>query len=300
MEKIFKFTSKQDGLVLEGICMEPDNQAKGIIQIVHGMAEHKERYLPFMRYLCAKDYVVIIHDHRGHGQSIKESDDLGYFYDTAGKSIYMDAHDIGLEFKEQYQLPLILFGHSMGSLVVREICKYYDKDIDQLIVCGSPSQNKAVDAAILLTKGLSKIYGDHHRSRFINNLAFSSYDKKFKGLKNAWLSENEKNVLVYNDDPLCGFTFTLNGFLNLFLLMKDVYDLNNWKITKPHLPILFIAGSEDPCINSKEDWLEAQNLLRKIGYDNIQNHLYEHMRHEILNEDNALRVYEDVLSFIEY
>ena len=101
MERIFKFESKQDGLELEGIYMEPENKKKAIIQIVHGMAEHKERYLPFMRYLCNQGYVVVIHDHRGHGQSIKHTDDLGYFYDETGTYIYLDAHDIGMKFKKE-------------------------------------------------------------------------------------------------------------------------------------------------------------------------------------------------------
>ena len=300
MERIFKFESKQDGLELEGIYMEPENKKKAIIQIVHGMAEHKERYLPFMRYLCNQGYVVVIHDHRGHGQSIKHTDDLGYFYDETGTYIYLDAHDIGMKFKKEYNLPLYLMGHSMGSLVVREVCKYFDKDIDKLIVCGYPSKNDAIESAITLTKFLMKLQGKKHRSSLIQHIAFSSYSKRFNdSLENTWLSENKENVYTYNEDPLCGFTFTLNGFLNLFSLMNDVYNASQWKCDHKELPILFIAGEKDPCIDTKEKWIEAQNFLKQLGYQSIQNHLYENMRHEILNEKEHEIVYKDILDFLE-
>ncbi|MGM9948214.1 alpha/beta fold hydrolase [Floccifex sp.] len=300
MERIFTFYSKQDGLKLEGIYMEPEIEKKGLIQIVHGMAEHKERYLSFMRFLCQQGYVVFIHDHRGHGQSVKENDDLGYFYDNTGTYIYLDAHDIAMKFKQKYQLPLIVFGHSMGSLVVREMLKYFDKDMDALIVCGSPSENKSISLALTLNKVLTKIKGEHHRSQLMNSLAFSSYSKRFKEKdKNCWLSTNQENVSQYNRDPLCGFCFTLNGFFNLFCLMKDVYDPDNWQVKHKDIPIFFIAGKDDPCIGSYSQWIQAQDFLKQRGYLSIQNQIYENNRHEILNEDNYLDVYQDVLSFIK-
>ena len=300
MEKTFKFESKCDGLVLDGICIEPEGEIKGIFQIAHGMAENKERYLGFMKVLADNGYVAVITDHRGHGKSIKSSDDLGYFYDTSCTYIYRDIHDVGMYFKHKYKVPYTLFGHSMGSLVVREVLKYFGKDLDQLIVCGSPSQNPAASLAIQMVKVQSKLKGDHYRSAFINNLALGGYQKKFdEPVENTWLSVNRENVEAYNANPLCGFMFTLNGFLNLFNLMKDCYDKKDWKLTNLDLPILFIAGEFDPCIESKEKWLAAQEFLSNVGYTNIKNHLYPNMRHEILLEDNHVDVYNDVLAFLK-
>lgn len=121
MKKTVYLTSKQDGLKLHVLLMEPEQSPKGIVQICHGMAEHKERYEPFMQMLCNNGYISVIHDHRGHGKSVKNAADLGYFYDDSGKAIIEDAHQVTTWMKERYgeELPYHLFGHSMGSLVVR-------------------------------------------------------------------------------------------------------------------------------------------------------------------------------------
>lgn len=297
----YTFISKNDGLEIEVLEVYPFIQPKGIVQIAHGMAEHKERYIEFMEFLSRHGYITIINDHRGHGNSIKSKSDRGYFYDENGEFIVNDVHDITLMMKEKYpNLPVYLFGHSMGSLVVRKYLKLYDKDIDKLIVCGSPSNNPLGGLALGLVKFLEKIQGSHHRSNLINKLAFGSFDNKFsESEKNRWLSANPENVKYYNNCDSCGFTFTLNGFKNLFILMKDVYNENGWIKENLDIPILFLAGDQDPVIISIEAWQNAQIFLHKIGYTKIRSKLYKNMRHEILNEIGKDEVMNDVLHFIE-
>lgn len=297
----YKITSKCDGLELDVLEVDPITPPKGIVQMAHGMAEHKERYLEFMNFLARHGYIAIIHDHRGHGKSIRSKEDRGYFYEEKAEYIVEDLHDITLSLKARYpKLPVYLFGHSMGSLVVRKYIKKYDKDIDKLIVCGSPSKNPLAPFAISLVNFVEKFKGDHHRSAFINNLAFNGYDKKFdENNPNCWLSENKDNVLEYNENENDGFIFTCNGFKNLFTLMKDVYDEKGWAKNHLDLPILFIAGANDPVIISKEDWRQAQVFLNQIGYKNIKGKLYANMRHEILNEIRKEDVMNDILHFLE-
>ena len=67
-----------DGFALSLIYDAPETEPKGIVQIAHGMCEHKERYIPLMEFLCANGYAVVCHDHRGHGASVKSKEDLGY------------------------------------------------------------------------------------------------------------------------------------------------------------------------------------------------------------------------------
>jgi len=289
-----------DGLELSVLIKEPRNKAKGIVQISHGMAEHKERYIPFMNFLANNGYVVIINDHRGHGKSIRNKNDLGYFYDDTCEAIVDDLHQITNYIKKLYpNLPLYLFGHSMGSMVVRKYIKKYDNDIDKLVICGSPSKNKAVDLAIFIVKILSKFKGDYYRSDFVNKLAFGKYNKNINNInsKNAWICSNDVEVQKYDDDLLCGFTFTLNGFLNLFILMKDIYNRKGYLVQNKNLPIHFVAGAMDPVIMSKKDWELAQAFLKDVGYQNIKGKLYANMRHEILNELNNNGVFKDILTF---
>ncbi len=300
MEKI-KIKSKIDGLELSLLVMKPKKKAIGIVQISHGMAEHKERYIPFMKYLVNEGYICVINDHRGHGESVKKKKDLGYFYDKTGSYIVEDLHQITLEIKKEYpDLPVYLFGHSMGSLVVRKYIAKYDNDIAKLVICGSPSYNKNVNLAIFFIKFLMKFKGEYYRSNFINNLAFKGYNKKFTSKSaNSWLCSDKEVVKAYEEDDLCGYIFTLNGFLNLFSLMKNVYTSQNYIVQNKELPILFIAGSDDPVIISEKNWYLSQEFLKKLGYNNITNIFYEKMRHELLNETNKAQIYDDVLKFLK-
>ena len=100
-------------------------------------------------------------------------------------------------------------------------------------------------------------------------------------------------------DELNGFVFTLNGFQNLFILMKDIYNKQGWQLNNQELPIFFIAGEDDPVIMSTKDWQKAQDFLKEIGYQNVSGKLYSGMRHEILNEKENKMVFEDVLEWIE-
>lgn len=300
--KKLEIKSDFDGLDLSVLLMTPKGKAKGIVQISHGMAEHKERYIPFIEFLNDKGYIVVIHDHRGHGKSVKDKDDYGYFYDNTGNAIVEDLHQITLFIKNKYsKLPIYLFGHSMGSMVVRKYIKKYDKDIDKLIVCGAPSQNEDVGIALKITKFLIKLKGDKYRSSLLNKLTFGSFNNKFRleNSKNAWICSDNEIVKEYDSCEECGYIFTLNGFLNLFLLMRDIYNGEDYLVRNPSMPILFIAGGKDPVITSKRDWEESQLFLKNVGYDNVKGILYKNMRHEILNEIDKKIVYEDIINFIE-
>lgn len=302
MKKTIYLTSKQDGLKLHVLLMEPEGEAKGIVQICHGMAEHKERYEPFMEMLCDHGYITVIHDHRGHGKSVKDEADLGYFYDDSGKAIIEDVHQVTTWMKERYgrKIPYHLFGHSMGSLVVRCYLKKYDDELDSLIVCGSPSENKAAKAAGLLAKAACKT-GAHKKGNLFQKLAFGLYGKALEEdeSENGWISYNKENVKAYDENPLDGFVFSNNGFLNLFLLMDETYNKKGWQVKHPSLPILFIAGADDPCIGSKKQYAQAMTTLKKQGYNHVRGMLFLNRRHEILNEDGVEKVYDAILYFLK-
>lgn len=299
-KKMLTVKSECDGLDLDITIIEPECEIKGIFQISHGMAEHKERYYKFMEYLAKNGYVTVIHDHRGHGKSVKENNDLGYFYDNSAEYIVKDLHQITKLIKNLYpDKPITLFGHSMGSMVVRKYIKKYDNEINKLIVCGSPSKNKYANIWLNTAKLVGKLKGEKYRSKLIQKLAFGSYSSKKEKSANSWICSNEETVKKYDEDELCGFIFTANGFQNLFKLMIEIYDKNGWNLNNKNLPILFIAGGNDPVIMSKEKWIESQEFLKSIGYNNIQNKLYDGMRHEILNEKESNVVYDDILNFIK-
>lgn len=283
-------------------CMPDDGiQVKGIVQIAHGMCEHKERFIPFMEYLCKKGYVCVIHDHRGHGESVTSQADLGYFHTGGWKGIVDDILIVNEHIRGLHPgIPVFLFGHSMGSLAVRSFTKRYDTIINGLIVCGSPSRNPATGAGRMLARVIASIKGDRHRPSLIHKIAFENFNSRFVSEgENAWLSTDRTIVKEYNDDPLCGYMFTANGFTGLFDLMLDTYSGKGWNVCNPSLPIHFIAGADDPCITSCKDFDKAVGHIRSVGYGKVTSRLYEGMRHEILNETDRMTVWNDVLDTLD-
>ena len=287
-----RIQSAFDGLTLEMEMMIPE-KVKGIVQISHGMAEHKERYEQFMEYLAGYGCMSVIHDHRGHGKSVNDTRELGFFYTEDTQAMVEDLHQITVGIKKEYpDKPVYLFSHSMGTLVARNYIKKYDADISKLIMCGPPTKNPFVGLGIVLAKSSQKRKGKMHRNEFLHSLAF-------KESVSHWLTTDQREVELYQQDPLCGYIFTNNGFLHLFTLMKDAYSKDGWKGNNPQLPIFLIAGSDDPVIQSPKKFRALSSFLQSRGYENIESKIYSGKKHELLNEVGREEVYRDVLAFLE-
>ena len=293
--------SRADGLELSVLEVVPEGTLRGIVQLVHGMSENKERYQPFMEYLAAQGFLTVIHDHRGHGASVRHKRDLGYMYGGGAEAILEDMYLINETLHKKYpELPLILFGHSMGSLAVRSFVKEHDDCVDALIVCGSPSRNPGRPMGEFLAKAAKLLFGGRHVCSLIESISFGPYVARFADEKNkfAWVCSDRKVVEAYAASELCGFTFTADAYLALFELMKRTYDRKDWRVTKPDLPILFIGGEEDPCIGSRKKFGEAIHTMEAVGYRKVKGHLYPGMRHEILNETGKQQVFREILRYL--
>lgn len=295
--KTFKIKSNYDGLELDGIIKKTKTKPIGIVQISHGMAENKERYKDFMKYLSAKGYIVVIHDHRGHGKSVLKSDDLGYF--NSNRNILVEElYQVTTYIKELYpNLKITLFAHSMGSLVARLYIQKYDNMIDKLILCGAPTYNPFSKMGSLLADILGKIKGEKYRSNFINKLVFKNHNKNYD-VPNSWICSDKKIVNEYNKSNYCGFIFTIDGFKMLFYMMRTVFKKNLYKVKNKALPIFLIGGMDDPVIGGKKKFNHLCDFLKDVGYINLKGKLYPNMRHEILNEKCNDMVYEDILAFL--
>lgn len=298
----FKVASRIDGLELAGLFYMPEIElCRGIVQIVHGMCEHKERYDELMTYLAEKGFASVIHDKRGHGESVLSPEDLGYMYGGGADAYLEDILQINEYAKEKMAgVPVIMFGHSMGSLGARAFVKLYDDQIDALVLSGSPSKNSALAAGTAVAKLQQKSKGQRHVANFLAKMSFDGYKVRFKDEEKdfAWLCSVPEVVDSYEEDPLCGFTFTVDAYLVLFELMKRTYSTKGWALSKPELPVRFIAGKEDPCIESKEKFIEAVEHMKKVGYKNVSGKLYAGMRHEICNEREKQKVFDELEAYL--
>ena len=186
----------------------------------------------------------------------------------------------------------------MGSFVTRRFLAKYPEAVTGAVICGTAGANPAAGAGILIAEIIEKLLGGHHRSDFLDKMAFGAYNKKFeKKTGFEWLSVNKKNVDAYVKDPLCGYRFTANGFRNLFALLKSVSD-KKWYDAVPDIPLYLIAGDMDPVGNYGKGVEEVFNKLRASGHTKVSLKLYKGLRHEIHNENERYEVLDDIVSFV--
>ncbi len=283
--------------------LAPENgDIKGVIQIVHGMAEHTNRYLDVAEYLCGRGFAVIMHDHAGHGRSVKSDDDNGYFCDKDGWiRLTEDIYEVTKLARKNFPgLKVIIWGHSMGSFLTRNYIAKYKNAVDAAIICGTSGANPAAGAGIFLASTIAKIKGTKYHSKLIDTIAFGQYNKQFSGGTGfEWLSVNEENVAKYVADPKCGFLFTASAFCDLFHMLKEVSS-DQWFADVPaQMKMYLISGSMDPVGNYGEGVKEVFEKLKATGHTNVTMKLYEGLRHEIHNENTDNEVYNDIAVFAE-
>lgn len=300
----FTFPSVSGLADIHAASYKPENsEIKALIQIAHGMAEHLERYERFAAALCEQGYAVYINDHIGHGSSVKDKNELGYFGEEDGwKNFVEDCHQLTEIIKaENPGTPIIFFGHSMGSFVARAYSAKYSDDIVGAVYCGTAGPNPAAGAGIMLTKIIAKLKGTHHRSKLIDKVGFGAYNSKFEGRTAFdWLSRDNEEVDKYIADELCGYLFTAYGYRDLFSLLSYVSSDNWFKTLPKDLPVLIISGDMDPVGEYGKGIEKVYKSICDSGKSNVRKILYPGARHEILNEKACFdTVCSDVVSWIE-
>ena len=271
-----------------------------IVQIVHGMMEYQERYLEFAKFLNNYGFSVITSDIRGHGKNCLPKN-LGYMGEIKqDKALVLDQISITNYIKETYKdIDIYLFGHSMGTMISRNIIQNYDNLYKKVLLTGAPAPQGIASLGLLVAKTIKLFKGSYHKSKLLQELSTGSFSKAVPNYKtkNDWLSYNEENVEKYNNDSLCGFPFTTSGYIGLFKILVNLGKPRLYKVYNKELPILLLSGKDDPCTLGTKGIIKSIKVLQKAGYIYINAKTYDNMRHEILNEKNKDEVYNDILKF---
>jgi len=283
-------------------CIPENICCKAIVQIVHGMAEHADRYLDFADFLCSQGYIVFIHEHVGHGKTAMMVEKLGVFSDShQNETMLEDTLKMNITAKKKYpHLKVFLLGHSMGSFIVRNFAAKYGNHLDGLIISGTGGRNKMLGVGILVAKVIKLFNGGNYKSKMIDNLSFGNFNWKYEDVKTKfdWLSRDREIVNKYIEDDFCGYLFDLNGMLSLFNLNRVANSDNTYMKTDNELKILIISGAMDPVGNFGKGVKEVHDNYKKFGSTNSVIKLYNSSRHELLNEYNKESVYEDIVNFM--
>lgn len=282
----------------------PEGEPRAIVQIVHGISEHIDRYERFASYLSERGYLVIGDDHLGHGKSVIHPDDLGWIAEKDGWKLLGDAeiHLASLLKHAKPDLPIILLGHSMGSFIARTIIGWRSDLFDACILSGTGHQPIIVcKTGQLIANAHIRKNGSKSKSELLQNLSFGSYLKKIENPKTSsdWISRDEKIIASYQMDPLSGFEASASLMRDMLQGLELIARSGHIRQMDKSLPVLFIAGTHDPVGNYGKGVLKVKSLFEKAGVKNLSVILYPEMRHEVLNEIGYEQVFEDVLAWME-
>ncbi len=300
----FYFDSRDNDTKLHAVRWMPDSEnVAGIVQIVHGMAEYVERYEELAAYLTDRNFVVTGEDHLGHGKSVPEGGQQGYFCEQDPATVVVrDVHRLKKMTQELYPgVPYFILGHSMGSFITRNYICRYGTGIDGALILGTGMQSAGL---LLASKTVAAIEGafrgQRHVSRMMDKAAFGAYNRRIaeKRTDYDWLSRDAERVDAYIADPDCGFVFTVNGFKTLFELISRAKKPENLRKIPAELPIFMASGAEDPVGNYGKGVEKAYRSLQGVGVRDLTLKLYPEDRHELMNEPDREQVMADIAEWL--
>lgn len=288
---------QKDGYLTKLTCFKSLNRPKASVLILHGMAEHQKRYFTFAGYLNDLGYDVFLYDHRGHGTDKKLSE-LGFFSSNKGYQLVIDDSIKVSKYIEENNRSkkFFLFGHSMGSLIARNIIQTYNK-YNGVILSGTAHPPKyLLNLGLFTTALIKRVKGPRYISPFLKQLLFGNnkYTKLAVRTAYDWLTRNHSVVGEYIHNPYCGFICTSSFYHDLLKITANAASQKLISQTRSDLPIFIISGVMDPVGNYGRDVKRLLSLYKKIGFTNITYKLYSECRHELLNELNKDEVYEDI------
>lgn len=300
MESNLKFLSNHGDVQIYYDLYQPNLNRKIVVQIAHGMAEHKNRYQALCEYLCEQGFTVVIADHRGHGNSLLDDHAYGDMGEHGFEAAVDDMHKLTKLMRQRYRdYKYVILGHSMGSLLARRYLQLYGNEIQAMILCGTPSKAAGVTFARLLAVLIGLFKGEKHQSKLLDKLVFGSFNRSFKYRTGfEWLNSDEAGVDAYMADEACGFLFSARSYYDLFTGLQTIYRSYPKPLKNPKCPILFLSGEKDPCGRFSKGVAEAMKHLKKQGYMHVELILYPDARHELFQEKIKQDVFEDIVRFL--
>src|SRR6056297_1346627 len=278
------------------------NQYKGIIQIIHGMAEHIKRYEEFAKFFTEKGFMVFGIDNLGHGETVKLNDGyFGFFDSKDGWTKAVNANKYASKYiKDNYDLPLIIFGHSMGSVISR----YYlvgEKIPEGIILSGVFGYQEVSMDLIKLIAKLEKALKEEKSKNVIDSYLMDLiYNRKFDNEgENSWISSVQEEVIKYNEDELCGFKISNQMFIDIMSGIKIIDRIEKNKEILKNIPILLICGDDDPVGNFGKDLKKLFNRYKQNNINDVKYKIYKKIRHEVIRDIRKDEVYTDIETWIK-
>ena len=276
---------------------------KAIVQITHGATEHAARYSRVADRLVAAGYTVYAQDHRAHGRTAAEHGRFGVARPGGWDAIIDDTHLLTAHIISEHPgVPIVLFGHSMGSLIAQAYLQRWGHDLAALVLSGTTGGRARNDATLEMIRGLGEGDGADKPSEVFAAM-FAGFNEPFAAADATgceWLSRDTAEVKTYVDDPWCGFTLS-NGYVaDMLVGSAAMWEPEAESAIRRDLPILVMGGDNDPVggknVQTVHDLVARYEAL---GAGPITVQLYRNGRHEMLNEVNRDEVEANLVAWLE-
>jgi len=249
-------------------------------------------------------YVVYASDHRGHGQTARESRELGHFADREGfERVVEDVYAVNRQIvSEQPKLPVVLLGHSFGSFISQRYLGLHGDSVQAAVLSGTTAGGAPLMKVALGIAKLERLrLGARNTSALLQKLTFGGYNNAFKPTKTEfdWLSRDAAEVAKYVADPLCGFAVTTQAWCDLLAGMIANEDPALRARVPKHLPIYIMSGAVDPTGRASVGPKALAAAYVRAGLDQVTLRLYPDGRHELVNETNRDEVTRDLIAWLD-
>lgn len=302
--KEFNFLSSDNETNIHMVMWEPKNEAKLIVQIIHGVTENIMRYEELAHFLNERDILVVGIDLLGHGLSTNSGNKKMYFgKEGSWFDVVKDVDTCLSIVKKDYpNIPYVMLGFSLGSFLLRTYLIDYPNNCDGAIIIGTgQTSNFQIVLAQMVVKNETKKYGDNVATEQIRKLTFETYNKKFAPNRTPydWLCSNNEELDKYINDPLRGEAMTVGLFREMLSGMKYTGNIRNVKKMNKDIPILLLSGSQDPVGDFGKGFDKAIRRFKRANIQSISSILYSNLRHDILHENIRLKIYNDIYIWLE-
>lgn len=328
MKHLEYFVKRQDSkksvpVALSVLCVKPDVPPRFIVQILHGISDRKERWLPLMTAIAEAGGMAVIHDLRGHGNTVRSPLELGYYgdfgyhyetlcgdIDAVFASLASDPaggellEHISPEMSDCPAIPRYLLGFSMGALMASVYASRRTENLAGVILSGMPHKEALVSLKLFRMHLLAITVGEDAKPKQPERSVQRRFNRNFQPEPHTnrqflWLSNDPGNRMAFIRDPLCNHRKTVNAYENFLRLLRDTYKPAVWDIPRRELPILVMAGEFDPVAGGDRRVLSGVKFLTDIGFTSVDTLMYRGMRHEIFRDIGRETPFEDVISFCE-
>lgn len=301
-----KFGSYNQRDEVYGWIYVPACKARGVVQLIHGFGEHSRRYLHMICKFMDAGFIVAANDHVGHGKTALENDTWGNWGTAGAQTMMEDEHIFKSLVQEKYpELPYFIYGHSMGSIILRQFLAKYGEELSGAIICGTvgPDALPCEEGIRILKPLVEAGKGAEADPALLGQLMGGLFSRIEEGVKigNEWICHDPYVQIDHAQDPFDAFTKpTSNEALLQFVEMIAEVNTKEWAEKVPKaVPLYNIAGDEDPCGTFGEGVLLVSKWLEETGHD-VSTKLYEGYRHEIHNYSNLKdEVEAGIIAFIE-